>query len=274
MAIIKYKDFSIDTDVKTAIMGILNVTPDSFSDGGKYNSLETALERAKVIEEEGADILDIGAESTRPGSEKIDSKTELERLLPILENIKEVSKLPISIDTYKAKTAEECLKKDAWMINDIWGLQHEDDMARVVADFGCPICIMHNHIGVEYEKNIIEEIKIFLEKSIEIALKSGIKEDKIILDPGVGFGKTLEHNLEIVRNLYKIKELGFPTLLGTSRKSMFGLITGLPADKRVNATLATTALAISQDTDIVRVHDIRENFEVAQVCDTIYQKGK
>lgn len=254
---------------RTYIMGILNVTPDSFSDGGSYLNMEKAIAHAKEMLVEGADIIDVGGESTRPGSDVISAEEELDRVLPIVKRLVEEVDAPISVDTYKAKVAEEVLKAGAHMINDVWGLQKDPDMAAVVAKYDVPIVIMHNQIGTQYEKDIIESILDFLKVSIDIALKAGISKDKIILDPGIGFGKTPEQNMHVMTRLGELNVLGYPILLGTSRKSMLGKILDLPPKERVEGTLATSVMGIIQGMDILRVHDIKENVRVAKVTDAI-----
>lgn len=257
---------------RTYIMGILNVTPDSFSDGGDFNSIEKAISHAKNMIEEGADIIDLGGESTRPGHNKIDVKEELERVLPVVKALKKEIDIFISIDTYKAEVADACLNLGVDMVNDIWGLKKDKNMANIVAKHNAYICIMHNQDGTIYEKDIMESIKEFLRESIKLAKEAGIKEDKIILDPGIGFGKTFEQNLEVMSRLNELKELGYPILLGTSRKSMIGNILNLEPKDRVEGTIATTVLGIKDGVDIVRVHDVLENSRAAKVTDAIYRR--
>ncbi len=257
---------------KTYIMGILNVTPDSFSDGGEYNNVELAIKHSKEMIKQGADIIDIGGESTRPGSAIVDEKEEITRVVPIVKKLVNAIKVPISVDTYKSSVASEVLKLGVPMINDIWGLQKDELMAEVVSKYDAYIVIMHNQDGTEYQEDIMLSIKKFLNKSIEIAKKAGIKDDKIILDPGIGFGKTPDQNIHIMKRIDELKELGYPILLGTSRKSMIGKILDLPAKERVEGTIATTVMGIIQGVDIVRVHDIKENIRAAKVTDAIYRK--
>lgn len=254
---------------RTYIMGILNVTPDSFSDGGKYNGVDAALKHAKDMILEGADIIDVGGESTRPGSSEVGAAEELERVLPVVERlVKEIDVL-ISVDTYKAAVAEKALEAGAHIINDIWGLQREPEIAAVAAKYNAPVIMMHNQNGTDYEKDIMEEMCDFFKKSIEIALKAGVKKENIILDPGIGFGKTPEQNMIVMSRLGELNDLGYPILLGTSRKSMIGKILDLPAEERTEGTVATTVMGIMQGIDIVRVHDIKENFRAAKVTDAI-----
>ena len=261
-----------DFGKKTYIMGILNITPDSFSDGGDYNSIDKALEKAKQMIEHGADIIDIGGESTRPGHTKIDKDEELKRVIPVIKKLKENLDIKISVDTYKSEVAEESLKLGVDMINDIWGLTKDENMAKVIAKYDAYVCIMHNKDNTDYDKDIIESIKDFFEKSIKIATDNGIKKEKIILDPGIGlFGKTFEQNIEVLKRLNELKTLSYPILLGTSRKSVIGNILNVEPKKRVEGTIATTVLGIRDGIDIVRVHDVYENLMAIKVADYIYR---
>ena len=256
---------------KTYIMGILNVTPDSFSDGGSYTNIESAVKHAKEMIEEGADIIDVGGESTRPGHKFVSDEEEINRVTPIIKILKNEIHVPISIDTYKSQVAEEALKLGVDMVNDVWGLTYDEDMANVIGKYDASVCIMHNQEGTDYEKDIIESIKDFLQNSIERALKAGVKKDKIVLDPGIGFGKTFEQNLEVLRRLNELKTLGYPILLGTSRKSVLGNIVGCEPKDRVEATVATTVCGIRDGVDIVRVHDVKENLQAAKIADKLYR---
>ncbi|WP_300276100.1 dihydropteroate synthase [Peptacetobacter sp.] len=256
---------------KTYIMGILNVTPDSFSDGGNFNSIDKALKHAEEMVEEGADIIDIGGESTRPGHTYVDSDEEIKRVIPIIKVLKDNIKVPISIDTYKSNVAEEALKLGVEMVNDVWGLRKDKNMAKTIARYNAEVCIMHNQNGTNYEKDIMEEIKDFLNESIEIAIDAGIKKEKIVIDPGIGFGKTFEQNLEVLRRLGELKELNYPILLGTSRKSVIGNILNIEPKERVEGTIATTVLGIRDGVDIVRVHDVKENLRAAKIADVLYR---
>ena len=260
-----------DYNKRTYIMGILNVTPDSFSDGGNFNSVDKALEHAREMIKEGADIIDLGGESTRPGHKYVDADEELRRIIPVIKKLKSELDIPISVDTYKAKVAEESLKLGVEMINDIWGLRKDKDMANVIAKYKAYVCIMHNQDNTEYDKDIIESIKEFLLESINIAIESGIDKDKIVLDPGIGFGKTYEQNLEVLKRLGELKSLGYPILLGTSRKSVIGNTLNLPPQERVEGTIATTVLGIKDGVDIVRVHDVEKNLRAAKMADAIYR---
>lgn len=253
-------------------MGILNVTPDSFSDGGDFVNIDTAINHAKEMIKEGADIIDIGGESTRPGFLEVDADEELKRVLPIVKRlINEIDTL-VSVDTYKATVAEKVLSEGAHIINDIWGLQKDKDMANVIAKYNAYVVIMHNQIGTNYDKDIVDSMKEFFNESIKIAKDSGIKEEKIILDPGIGFGKTVEQNIHVMGRLSQLRELGYPILLGTSRKSMIGKILDLPPKERIEGTVATTVMGIMQGVDIVRVHDIKENLRASKVTDAIFRK--
>ncbi|HEY8364610.1 MAG TPA: dihydropteroate synthase [Haloplasmataceae bacterium] len=257
---------------KTYIMGILNVTPDSFSDGGCYVESDKAIEHAQEMVNEGADIIDIGGESTRPGFTMVDSEEEIRRVLPIVKRLVKEVNVPISVDTYKAKTAEKVLNEGAHIINDIWGLQKDPDMAKVIADYNVPVVIMHNQETTDYTIDIMETICQFFKKSIDIALKANIDLKRIIIDPGIGFGKTVEQNLEVMRRLGELNDLGFPILLGTSRKSMIGKTLDLPVNERLEGTLATTTMGIIQGVDIIRVHDVLENARCAKFTDIIVRK--
>ena len=261
----------LDYGKRTYIMGILNVTPDSFSDGGDFNSVEKALKHAKEMVAEGADMVDIGGESTRPGHTYVDSEEEIRRVVPVIKALREEISVPMSIDTYKADVAEEALKLGVEMVNDVWGLRRDENMANVVAKYDAEVCIMHNQDGTEYDKDIMESIKDFLNESIKMALDAGVKKEKIVLDPGIGFGKTFEQNLEVLRRLGELRDLGYPILLGTSRKSVIGNVLHLEPKDRVEGTVATTVLGVRDGVDIVRVHDITENLRGAEMADAIYR---
>ncbi|PHO07416.1 dihydropteroate synthase [Thermoanaerobacterium thermosaccharolyticum] len=265
--LLKVRDKEIEIGKRTYIMGILNMTPDSFSDGGKYNTLEKGMERVLKMIEDGADIIDVGGESSRPGYKPVTAEEELGRINDIVKKLREVNTI-VSVDTMKSKVAEESLKNGAHIINDIWGLQRDPDMAKVVADYGAGVVIMHNKDVAEYD-DVLKDVISFLEKSIDIALKAGIKEENIMIDPGIGFGKTLEHNLTLMKRLDELKVLGFPILLGTSRKSMIGHVLKLDVNERVEGTAATVAIGISKGADIVRVHDVKEMARVAKMTDAM-----
>lgn len=258
---------------KTLVMGILNVTPDSFSDGGRYDHIETALAKAFEMAEEGADIIDIGGESTRPGSKAVSAREELNRVIPVIEALKKDSsfKKPVSIDTYKAEVAEQALKAGVEMLNDVWGLKKSETIGRLAARYKVPVCLMHNRENTDYD-DLIFDILAELEESISRALKAGIEEDNIIVDPGIGFGKNLEQNLEVMKKLSYFCSLGYPLLLGTSRKSMIGKTLNLAADERIEGTAATVAYGISAGADIVRVHDVKEMHRVAVMTDAMVRR--
>ena len=257
-----------DVKNKTYIMGILNVTPDSFSDGGKWNDMDHALKHTEAMIAEGADILDIGGESTRPGHTPVGAQEEIERVLPVIEAVKSRFDIPISVDTYKGCVAEESLKHGADLINDIWGLKYDPEMAPVIARYNAPCCLMHNKDNTEYN-NFIVDMLAETQECVNIAKRTGIADDKIILDPGVGFGKTYEMNLMTMDNLELFRKLGYPVLLGTSRKSMIGLALDLPVDQRVEGTLATSVIGVMKGCAFVRVHDIKENKRVIQMTEAI-----
>ena len=261
-----------DYGKRTYIMGILNVTPDSFSDGGKFNKLDEALNHAKEMIKDGVDIIDIGGESTRPGHKYVEADEEIQRVVPVIKELKKEINVPISIDTYKAKVAEEALKLGVEMVNDVWGLKKDKDMASVVAKYDAHVCIMHNQDGTEYDKDIMESMKESLQESIHLALDAGVSKDKIVLDPGIGFGKTFEQNLEILKRMDELKELGYPVLLGTSRKSVIGNVLNVEPKERLEGTIATTVLGIRDGVDIVRVHDVKENLKAAKMADAIYRR--
>lgn len=258
----------IDLNERTYVMGILNVTPDSFSDGGTYNNVEAAVKRARKMVEEGVDIIDIGGESTRPGAEYVSEEEEINRIIPVIKAIKAELDVLISIDTYKSKTAEEAIKAGADIINDIWGFKNDSEMAKVVAKYNVPCILMHNRENQEYT-NVIKNISEDLVDSINIALDAGVKRENIILDPGIGFAKNYEENLEVMNNIEKIVSLGYPVLLGTSRKSMIGITLNLPVDKRIEGTIATTVMGIMKGCKIVRVHDVLENKRACLMTDRI-----
>ena len=257
-------------DIKnhTYIMGILNVTPDSFSDGGKYSRLDDALFHVEEMIDQGMELLDIGGESTRPGYTLISAEEEIERVVPVIEAVKQRFDVPLSLDTYKAEVAKAGLRAGADMINDIWGLKSDPDMAGVIAKAGVPCVLMHNRKEADYH-HFMEEVIQDLEDTIRIAKNSGIADDKIILDPGIGFGKTYEHNLKMIQSMDRLLVLGYPMLLGASRKSVIGLTLDLPAAERMEGTLVTTIFAMLKGCSFVRVHDIRENVRAVKMAEAI-----
>ncbi|MGL5379929.1 dihydropteroate synthase [Clostridium sp.] len=257
---------------RTYVMGILNITPDSFSDGGKFNEVELAVKRAKELVKDGADIIDIGGESTRPGAEYVSEEEEIKRVVPIIEAIKKEVDVLISIDTYKSKTAEAAIKAGADIINDVWGFKKDNKMAEVASKYNVPCILMHNREEKEY-KSLMKDVIFDLIKSISIALDAGVKRENIILDPGIGFAKTYEENLEVMNNLEKIVDIGYPVLLGTSRKSMIGIALNLPVNERVEGTISTTVVGILKGCKIIRVHDVLENKRACIMTDAII-RGK
>ena len=260
-----------DVENQTYIMGILNVTPDSFSDGGKFVGVEAALKRAEQMQREGAAILDIGGESTRPGFTPVSEEEEMERILPVVEAIKRNMDIPVSVDTYKSVVAERAIQAGADLINDIWGLKADAHMAEVIAKYKVACCLMHNRKDTNY-RNLVEDVLDDLKESLCIAQKAGIAQNQIILDPGVGFAKDYAQNLEMLRNLELMKKLGYPVLLGASRKSVIGLTLDLPSEERLEGTLVTTVAAVQQGCGFVRVHDIKENYRAIQMAQAIYRR--
>ena len=264
------KDFKIGE--RTYIMGILNFTPDSFSDVGKFDDMDAALAHVKEMIEAGADIIDIGGESTRPNHTPVGEEEEIKRVIPIIKAVREKFDIPISIDTYKAKVAEKAIEAGADLINDVWGFKNDKDMARVAAKYNVPCCLMHNRENEDYN-DLMEDILEDLRESIKIAKDAGVKDENIILDPGIGFAKSHEQNLETMNKLERIKELGYPILLGTSRKRMIGFTLDLPVEERVEGTVATTVIGIMKDAcDFVRVHDVLENARAAKMTDAIVRR--
>ncbi|OGO77859.1 MAG: dihydropteroate synthase [Clostridiales bacterium GWB2_37_7] len=264
---IKAGKYTINLGERTYIMGILNVTPDSFSDGGDFVDIEAAVFHAKQMVEEGADIIDIGGESTRPGFLELGEEEELKRVIPVIERLAKEIDVPISIDTYKAAVAEKAIQAGAVIVNDIWGMQKDPNMAQIAAKHQVPIILMHNQLGTEYSNDIMEEMCILLRHSIDLGLQAGIKLENMILDPGIGFGKTAEQNVIVMSRLGELNDLGCAMLLGTSRKSFIGKILDLVPKERVEGTVATTVMGIIQGVDIVRVHDVKENLRAAKVTD-------
>lgn len=265
----------LPVDRRTIIMGVLNVTPDSFYDGGRYVDVEAALRRAEEMIAEGADVIDVGGESTRPGADPVPEEEELRRVIPVISRIARSVDVPISIDTYKARVAKEALEAGATIVNDITGLHRDPDMAKVAADYGASVVIMHSkgdpktmQLAPQYE-DLIGEVRAYLEEGCERAIRAGVRPDRIWIDPGIGFGKTAEHNLELLRSLREFRTLGFPILVGTSNKSVIGRVLGLPVDDRVEGTAATVAAAIAYGADGVRVHDVRVMQRVSRMTDAI-----
>lgn len=263
------KNFNIGE--RTYVMGILNVTPDSFSDGGKFNHIENAITHAKEMIEAGADIIDIGGESTRPKHTPVEIEEEIKRVIPIIDVLSKEIDVPISIDTYKGRVAEFAIKAGANFINDVWGFKKDPYMAKVAARYQVPCCIMHNRENREYDdfiENVLEDLK----DSIDIALEAGVKSENIIIDPGIGFAKSYEQNLILMNNLDKLKVLNYPVLLGTSRKSVIGNTLNLPVEERVEGTVATSVIGIVKGCDFVRVHDVLENKRACVMTDAIVRR--
>ena len=262
------RDFDIEH--MTYIMGILNMTPDSFSDGGKFNQMDAALFHVEEMIKEGASIIDVGGESTRPGYTRISDEEEIQRVTPIIKEIKKRFDIPISIDTYKSKVAVAAVESGADLINDIWGVKADSEMARVVADFGVACCLMHNRVITDYS-DFMEDMLKDLKESITLAKKAGISDDKIILDPGVGFAKSYEQNLIAIQQVGRLKELGYPVLLGTSRKSVVGLTLDTDKKERVEGTLVTSVFGVQQGCAFLRVHDVKENLRAVNMTRAIMQ---
>ncbi|MCI7130777.1 MAG: dihydropteroate synthase [Lachnospiraceae bacterium] len=250
------------------IMGILNVTPDSFSDGGKFNNLDAALKHTEEMIRDGADIIDVGGESTRPGHIQISEEEEITRVTPVIESIKKNFDIPVSIDTYKGSVTLAALQAGADLVNDIWGFKYDSRVAEYTAKYEAACCLMHNRSEAVYD-DFQKDFMTDLQQCIDIAKKANIADDKIILDPGVGFGKTYEMNLEIIGHLEIMHELKYPILLGTSRKSVIGLTLDLPADERVEGTLATTVIGVMKGCSFVRVHDVKENARIIKMTEAI-----
>ncbi|MGE7273376.1 dihydropteroate synthase [Brevibacillus panacihumi] len=257
---------------RTLVMGILNVTPDSFSDGGRYIDLDQAVAQARHMVEAGADLIDIGGESTRPGSEPVDAAEELDRVLPIIRALSTELQVPLSIDTYKAEVADRAVQAGAHIINDIWGAKRDKRMAEVASRHQVPIILMHNREDRNYQHFFANFVKD-LRESVQIALQAGVRHDQIILDPGIGFAKSLEQNLETMRRLDDLVGLGFPVLLATSRKSMIGHVLDLPVDERMEGTAATVALGVAKGCHMVRVHDVKEMKRVTTMMDAMVKGG-
>lgn len=257
------------TSGKTYIMGILNVTPDSFSDGGRWNQLDVALRHVEDMLNEGMDVVDVGGESTRPGYTKISDQEEIDRVAPVIEAIKARFDVPISLDTYKSGVARAGIAAGADLINDIWGLKYDPEMARVIAEANLPCCLMHNRENASYAEFFPEMLED-LKETLRLADAAGVNRDRIILDPGVGFAKSLENNLECVRRLGDlIRAFELPVLLGTSRKSMIGLTLNLPSDQRVEGTVATSVMAAMAGCMFVRVHDVQANARAVKMTEAI-----
>ena len=265
------RNFDVQKDCY--IMGILNVTPDSFSDGGQWNELGRAREHTARMIQEGAAIIDIGGESTRPGHVQISIQEEIDRVVPMIRMVKENFDIPVSIDSYKGPVVEAALEAGADLVNDIWGLKYDPQVAELIAKYQVPCCLMHNREKAEY-RDFLPEVQQDLRETLAIAKKAGIQDSQIILDPGVGFGKTYEHNLAIIKHLEVLTELGYPVLLATSRKSVIGLTLDLPADQRVEGTIVTTVMGVEQGCAFIRVHDVKENLRAVRMTQAIMRGGR
>lgn len=265
----KIGKYNFDLENDPIIMGILNVTPDSFSDGGKWNNIDAALKHAEDMIRDGAKIIDVGGESTRPGYTLISDEEEISRVVPVIEKIKENFDVPVSLDTYKTNVARAGVEAGADMINDVWGLKWKDrDMADLVAKSKAAVCIMHNKDNISYS-NYVEDVLAELKESIDIAQKAGVNDSQIVVDPGVGFGKDYEQNLLIIKYVDRLKKLGYPVLLGTSRKSVIGLTLDVDKDNRMAGTVATTVIGYERGCSIFRVHDVKENYEALMMAKAI-----
>jgi len=282
-------DFAFDWGSRTYLMGILNLTPDSFSGDGLYGKgVEKILSQAEEFVEAGADILDVGGESTRPGSDPVGTEEELERVIPVIERLAEEFGTLISIDTYKSEVAWSALDAGASIVNDVWGLRADRDLAAVVQEREVPVILMHNrsdpsnaavkenlggrYVGVEYD-DLLQDVKAELQESISIAHQAGIQDSKIILDPGIGFGKTVSQNLELLDRAGEIRDLGYPILLGPSRKSFIGYTLDLPPEERLEGTAAAVSVGITRGADIVRVHDVPELVRVVRMTDALVRRS-
>lgn len=270
---VKCGPYTLDYGQKTIVMGILNVTPDSFSDGGNYHHVERAVSHALEMVENGADIIDIGGESTRPGFEPVPLEEELQRVLPIVQAVARAVNVPISIDTYKAEVAKQALQAGAHIINDVWGAKADATMAAVAAEFQVPIILMHNRKHRDYQFFVRDVFQDIFE-SIALAKQAGVKDEMIIVDPGIGFAKDHLENVEMMRNLDKLVSFGYPVLLGTSRKSIVGNVLKLPVDERVEGTGATVCYGIQKGCQFVRVHDVKEISRMVKMMDALMAKGE
>ncbi len=267
-----YRGGQLEFGKKTLVMGILNVTPDSFSDGGSWFDKENAIAHALQMEEDGADIIDVGGESTRPGHDPVNVEEEMHRVIPVIEALAGKLKIPISVDSYKAATADAAMAAGAHIINDVWGFQADEQMAAVASKYDCPVILMHNKAEAVYE-DLFSEMYQYFQKSIDLALAGGCKREQIILDPGIGFGKNVDHNLAVMNKLADFKCFGMPILLASSRKRTIGFVLDLPPEERVEGTGATVALGIARGADMVRVHDVKEMVRIAKMSDAIV-RGK
>lgn len=262
---------SFDTVNEMYIMGILNVTPDSFSDGGKFNNMDAALFHTQEMIDGGASIIDVGGESTRPGHTVITDEEEIERVTPVIKAIKERFDIPVSVDTYKPEVARAAIIAGADLVNDIWGLKADPEMANVISEYNVACCLMHNRVNPVY-KDFVNDVVDDLYDTLQIAMDAGIDKDKIILDPGVGFAKNYEQNLMIINHLEEIVKMGYPVLLGTSRKSVIGLTLSVPAPERMIGTAATTVIGAMKGCAFYRVHDCKDNMQALKMARAIIAK--
>lgn len=268
-----FDEMTINFQKETVIMGILNVTPDSFSDGGKYGRVDAALARAEEMIQEGAKIIDIGGESTRPGHAPVSFEEELERTVPIIEAITRELNCAVSIDTYKAGVAEAAMEAGAHIINDVWGAKREPKIAEVAAKYDAPIILMHNREVATYEGRLLDEVIADLEESVGIALQAGVSRENVWLDPGIGFAKSTAQNIKVMQGLQEISNMGYPLLLGTSRKSLIGNVLDLPVEERLEGTSATVCYGIEKGCHIMRVHDVKEITRAVEMMDVLTGKS-
>lgn len=269
-----FGDHTLDFREETVVMGILNVTPDSFSDGGRYNEVALAVTRAEEMLRDGAKIIDIGGESTRPGHAPVTLEEELERTVPIIKAITEELGCIVSIDTYKAHVAEAAVQAGAKIINDVWGARREPKIAEVAAKYNVPIILMHNRENAQYENQLLDDMQADLQESIEIAKAAGVPKAHIWLDPGIGFAKDTAQNIATMQNLQSISRMGYPVLLGTSRKSLIGNVLKLPVAERLAGTTATVCYGIEKGCHIMRVHDVLEVSQAAKMMDVLVGKAR
>jgi len=261
-----------DTNAHTYVMGVLNVTPDSFWDGGKYRGMDVALGHVNRMIKDGADIIDIGGESTRPGATPVEAVDEIERVLPVIEAVKDRFDIPVSLDTYKNSVAWAGIGAGVDLINDVWGLKEDERMAEVIAQSHVPVCIMHNRKNTAYN-DIVTDVISELRESLNIATSAGISDENIMIDPGIGFAKDYEQNMKLMAHLDELKSLGYPVLLGTSRKSMIGQALDLPVEERLEGTLATTVWGMMHGVSFVRVHDVKEHVRVIRMIEAMRDAG-
>jgi dihydropteroate synthase len=270
---LRARDRSIPLGPLPVIMGILNVTPDSFSDGGAYGSIEESVAAARRMTAEGAAIVYIGGESTRPGHDPVDAATEIRRVIPVIESLAAISEVPISIDTYKAEVARRGIEAGAHIVNDVWGLSRDPGMAKAIGETGAAAVIMHNRLRIDGTLDIFEDMKSFFGAAVEKCLAAGAGEDRIVLDPGIGFGKTLEQNLAILGNLARLNEYGFPVLLGASRKSFINKVSPSDPGERIGGSVVTTVFAALAGTSIVRVHDVATHMQALRIVEATGAAG-